>query len=159
VLPSDTQLGRNVIVFTPHITPSTPHPSPNIAAVLLETSAVSLQGRQHCLRPADCRQFSCPKVNEPWNSSGLPQLKFQVSCHWRSVWCYFMLNSTLSQIYIMSTAWSFGKELPAFSSKSKLCYDRQSVVKSILVSGTHLGHATNLSFCLKFSLYSCGFFL
>jgi hypothetical protein len=40
-------------------------------------------------------------------------------------------------------------------SKSKLYYDRQSVGQSILVSGTHLGPATNFSFSLKFSLDSC----
>jgi hypothetical protein len=38
----------------------------------------------------------------------------------------------------------------------KLNYDRQSVGQSVLVSGTHLGPATNFSFSLKFSLDSCG---
>jgi hypothetical protein len=38
-----------------------------------------------------------------------------------------------------------------------LIYDRQSVGQSVLVSGTHLGPATNFSFSLKFSLDSCGF--
>jgi hypothetical protein len=33
-------------------------------------------------------------------------------------------------------------------SKSKLYYDRQSVGQSVLVSGTHLGPATNLSHSL-----------
>jgi hypothetical protein len=41
--------------------------------------------------------------------------------------------------------------------KLKLIYDRQSVGQSALVSGTHLGPATNFSFSLKFSLDSCGF--
>jgi hypothetical protein len=40
------------------------------------------------------------------------------------------------------------------TSKSKLSYDRQSVGQSVLVSGTHLGPATNFSFSLKFSLDS-----
>jgi hypothetical protein len=39
----------------------------------------------------------------------------------------------------------------------KLIYDRQSVGQSVLVSGTHLGPATNFSFSLKFSSHSCGF--
>jgi hypothetical protein len=39
-------------------------------------------------------------------------------------------------------------------SKSKSHYDRQSVGQSVLVSGTHLGPATNFSFSLKFSLDS-----
>jgi hypothetical protein len=30
-------------------------------------------------------------------------------------------------------------------SKPKLCYDRRSVGQSVLVSGTHLGPATNFS--------------
>jgi hypothetical protein len=41
--------------------------------------------------------------------------------------------------------------------KLKLHYDRQSVGQSILVSGTHPGHATSFSFFLKFCLDSCGF--
>jgi hypothetical protein len=41
--------------------------------------------------------------------------------------------------------------------KLKLYYDRQSVGQSVLVSGTHLGPATNFSFSLKSSLDSCGF--
>jgi hypothetical protein len=40
--------------------------------------------------------------------------------------------------------------------KLKLIYDRQSVGQSVLVSGTHLGLATNFSFSLKFSLDSAG---
>jgi hypothetical protein len=35
--------------------------------------------------------------------------------------------------------------------KSKLHYDRQSVGQSVLVSGAHLGPATNFSFSLRFS--------
>jgi hypothetical protein len=35
--------------------------------------------------------------------------------------------------------------------KLKLNYDRQSVGQSVLVSGTHLGSATNFSFSLKLS--------
>jgi hypothetical protein len=35
-------------------------------------------------------------------------------------------------------------------SKSKTLYDRQSVGRSVLVSGTHLGPATNVSFSLRF---------
>jgi hypothetical protein len=38
----------------------------------------------------------------------------------------------------------------------KLINDRQSVGQSALVSGTHLGPATNCSFSLKFSLDSFG---
>jgi hydrogenase maturation factor len=41
--------------------------------------------------------------------------------------------------------------------KLKLIYDRQSVGQYVLVSGTHLGPATNFYFSLKFSLDSCGF--
>jgi hypothetical protein len=41
--------------------------------------------------------------------------------------------------------------------KSKLYYDRQSVGQSVLVSGIHLGPATNFSFSLNFFLHSCGF--
>jgi hypothetical protein len=40
--------------------------------------------------------------------------------------------------------------------KIKLIYDRQSVGQSVLVSGTHLGPATNFSFSLKFSFDRCG---
>jgi hypothetical protein len=43
-----------------------------------------------------------------------------------------------------------------FHSKSKLCYNLQSV-SHVLVSGTHLGPVINFSFTLKFSLDSCGF--
>jgi hypothetical protein len=43
------------------------------------------------------------------------------------------------------------------SSKLKLIYDRQSVGQSVLVSGAHLGPATNFSFTLKFPSDSCGF--
>jgi hypothetical protein len=43
------------------------------------------------------------------------------------------------------------------TSKSKSHYDRQSVGQSVLVSGAHLGPATNFSFSLRFSLDSCGF--
>jgi hypothetical protein len=42
-------------------------------------------------------------------------------------------------------------------SKSKSHYDRQSVGQSVLVSGVHLGPATNFSFSLKLYLDSCGF--
>jgi hypothetical protein len=35
--------------------------------------------------------------------------------------------------------------------KLKLTYDQQSVFQSVLVSGAHLGPATNLSFSLRFS--------
>jgi hypothetical protein len=41
--------------------------------------------------------------------------------------------------------------------KLQLIYDRQSVGQSVLVSGAHLGPATNFSFSLKFLLDSCGF--
>jgi hypothetical protein len=41
--------------------------------------------------------------------------------------------------------------------KLKLNYDRQSIGQFVLVSGTHLGPATNFSFSLKFLLDSCGF--
>jgi hypothetical protein len=34
---------------------------------------------------------------------------------------------------------------------------RSTVGQSVLVSGTHLGPATNFSFSLKFTLDSCGF--
>jgi hypothetical protein len=40
--------------------------------------------------------------------------------------------------------------------KLKLNYDRQSTGQSVLVSGAHLGPATNFSFSLRFSLDSCG---
>jgi hypothetical protein len=40
---------------------------------------------------------------------------------------------------------------------SELIYDRQSVGQSVLVSGAHLGPATNFSFAMKFPLDSCGF--
>jgi hypothetical protein len=42
---------------------------------------------------------------------------------------------------------------------SKLHYDRQSVGQSVMVSGAHLGPATNFSFSLKFLLgsYCCYF--
>jgi hypothetical protein len=43
------------------------------------------------------------------------------------------------------------------NSKLKLIYDRQSVGQSVLVSGAHLGPATNFSFSLRFSLDSCEF--
>jgi hypothetical protein len=41
--------------------------------------------------------------------------------------------------------------------KLKLNYDRQSVGQPVLVSGTHLGTATNFSLSLKFSLDSSRF--
>jgi hypothetical protein len=41
--------------------------------------------------------------------------------------------------------------------KLKLIYDRQSVGQPVLVSGTHLGPATNFSFSLKYPLDSSGF--
>jgi hypothetical protein len=41
--------------------------------------------------------------------------------------------------------------------KLKLVYDRQSAGQSVLVSGAHLGPATNFSFFLKFPSGSCGF--
>jgi hypothetical protein len=43
--------------------------------------------------------------------------------------------------------------------KFKLIYERQSVGQSALVSGAHLGPATNFSFSLKFRLDSCGFII
>jgi hypothetical protein len=46
---------------------------------------------------------------------------------------------------------------PKIKLKLKLIYDWQSVGQSVLVSGTHLGPATNFSFSLKFPLDSCGF--
>jgi hypothetical protein len=49
------------------------------------------------------------------------------------------------------------RNCPFILSKSKLYYDRQSVGQSVLVSGTHLGLATNFSFSLKFSVDSCRF--
>jgi hypothetical protein len=42
-------------------------------------------------------------------------------------------------------------------SQSYITTDSESVGQSVLVSGTHLGQATNFSFSLKFSLDSCGF--
>jgi hypothetical protein len=41
--------------------------------------------------------------------------------------------------------------------KLKFIYYRQSVGQSVLVSGAHLGPATNFSFSLKFPSDSCGF--
>jgi hypothetical protein len=41
--------------------------------------------------------------------------------------------------------------------KLKLYHDPQSFRQRVLVSGTHLGSATNFSFSLKFPLDSCGF--
>jgi hypothetical protein len=43
--------------------------------------------------------------------------------------------------------------------KLKLIYDRQSVGQSVLVSGTHVGSATNFSFSLKFPLDNYVFIL
>jgi hypothetical protein len=43
--------------------------------------------------------------------------------------------------------------------ESKLYYDQQSVGQSFLVSGTHVGLATNISFSLKFYIDSCGFII
>jgi hypothetical protein len=41
---------------------------------------------------------------------------------------------------------------------SVMCFSKsKSKSQSVLVSGAHLGPATNLSFSLKFSLDSCGF--
>jgi hypothetical protein len=42
-------------------------------------------------------------------------------------------------------------------SKSKSHYDRLTVGQSVLVSGAHLGPATNITFSLKFSSDSCVF--
>jgi hypothetical protein len=47
--------------------------------------------------------------------------------------------------------------LADLSWKLKLISDGQQAGQSVLVSGTHLGAATNFSFSLKFSLDSCGF--
>jgi hypothetical protein len=47
--------------------------------------------------------------------------------------------------------------LPEGELKLKLIYDRQSVGQSALVSGAHLGSATNFFFSLKFPLDSCSF--
>jgi hypothetical protein len=41
----------------------------------------------------------------------------------------------------------------------KLIYDRQSVCQSVLVSGAHLGPATNFSFSLKFLSDICRFLI
>jgi hypothetical protein len=41
--------------------------------------------------------------------------------------------------------------------KLKLIYDRQSVGQSVLVSGAHLGPATNFTLSSKFSSDSCVF--
>jgi hypothetical protein len=41
--------------------------------------------------------------------------------------------------------------------KLKLFYDRQSVGQSVLVSGAHLGHLTNVSFSLKLFSDICVF--
>jgi hypothetical protein len=41
--------------------------------------------------------------------------------------------------------------------KLKLIHERQSLGQSVLVSGTHLGPATNFSFSLKFPSDSCVF--
>jgi hypothetical protein len=41
--------------------------------------------------------------------------------------------------------------------KLKLIYDRQSIGQSVLVSGGHLGSATNFSFSLKFPSDNCWF--
>jgi hypothetical protein len=41
--------------------------------------------------------------------------------------------------------------------KSKSHYDRKSVGQSVLVSGAHLGTATNFYFSLRFYSDSCGF--
>jgi hypothetical protein len=43
--------------------------------------------------------------------------------------------------------------------KLKLNYDLQSVGQSVLVSGTHLGPATNFSFSLEFPSDSCWFII
>jgi hypothetical protein len=51
----------------------------------------------------------------------------------------------------------FSKQQRALKSKLKLIYDWQSVRQSVLVSGTHLGPATNFSFFLESPLDSCGF--
>jgi hypothetical protein len=47
----------------------------------------------------------------------------------------------------------------AWKLKLKLIYDRQSVGQSVLVSGAHLGPATNFSFSLKFPSDSYGFII
>jgi hypothetical protein len=43
--------------------------------------------------------------------------------------------------------------------KVKAILRRQSVGQFVLVSGAHLGPATNFSLSLRFSLDSCGFFI
>jgi hypothetical protein len=43
--------------------------------------------------------------------------------------------------------------------KLRLIYDWQSVGQFVLVSGTHLGPASNFSLSLKFPLDSCGFII
>jgi hypothetical protein len=63
-----------------------------------------------------------------------------------------LAGTTVEVFYPTST-----REQPQSKLKLKLIYDQQSVGQSVLVSGTHLGPATNFSFSLKFLLDSCGF--
>jgi hypothetical protein len=51
-----------------------------------------------------------------------------------SLWCETVLTGSRTPKFRAS-----------LSTKSKLYYDRRSVGQSVLVSGTHLGHATNCS--------------
>jgi hypothetical protein len=54
---------------------------------------------------------------------------------------------------------SMGNIDPKGLLKLKLIYDRQSVGQSVLVSGAHLGPATNFPFSLKFPSDICGFII
>jgi hypothetical protein len=70
---------------------------------------------------------------------------------------HFRMYVDKNCFYYLHIRNSFMKLCPVIKSKSKLIYDRQSVGQSVLVSGAHLGPATNFYFSLKFSLDSCGF--
>jgi hypothetical protein len=62
------------------------------------------------------------------------------------------------EIFNVSIGWAAWEACSAtWKFKLKLIYDLQLVGQSVLVSGTHVGPATNFSFSLKFPLDICGF--
>jgi hypothetical protein len=72
--------------------------------------------------------------------------------------CLLSLQVSVAQVLMYCGAFIITRKTK-LKLKLKLIYDRQSVGQSVLVSGAHLGPATNFSFSLKFLLDSCGFII
>jgi hypothetical protein len=87
-----------------------------------------------------------PPAYEAYALTTQPQNSVSLCINWFYVWMCFVWSESQTE-----GPWLTDTELQKSKSKSKSHYVRQLVGQSVLVSGAHLGPATNFSISLRFS--------